>query len=534
MSCEKRIAMRKIKSLNYNRIFVIILTMQILNLLFWGAQKGGYYIDEMSSYGLSNGYYCPFLQDTEGYMNHWHEPSFYMNWLTTSEEDRFCYGSVYDNQANDVHPPFYYFLLHTICSLFPNIFSKWFGLLPNVIFFGLTVFCLFLLSKKLLGDNKLSLVPPLLYGFSVGGLSTAVYIRMYMMLTFWGILFLYLAVLLLEDKPKYLATFATVFAGGMTQYYFWILAFFATGTAAIWNLCRKKWKSTILFATTVLAGVVAGMLFFPASVTNLFFGTRTSEIVDNVNAGLRVFLRRMDVFLRIIGKELFLGKYGCYVLALALILGVVGSAFVLALKKDKKELLARCKVDWKVLWLCLLSAAGYFLVMVKISTDMVDRYFFSIYPLLFLLALAVFLCVGRIWKVKAGFVWGIAGVYLCVTFFLYGKGDIQYLYPGYDEALRQMQTEYSDAPALYVTKGNHLIANNCLFLAQQKRSMPIVPEGLEGITREELGSDSLILYVDIYYDEDATAQYATDLLEYDKVKLLYDNTFTQIYVLEEE
>ena len=103
---------------------------------------------------------------------------------------------------------------------------------------------------------------------------------------------------------------------------------------------------------------------------------------------------------------------------------------------------------------------------------MVDRYFFSIYPLLLLFALAVFLCVGRIWKVKAGFVWGIAGVYLCVTFFLYGKGDIQYLYPGYDEALRQMQTEYSDAPALYVTKGNHLIANNCLFLAQQKRSMP--------------------------------------------------------------
>ena len=61
---------------------------------------------------------------------------------------------------------------------------------------------MFRLSKKLLGDNKLSLLPPLLYGFSVGGLSTAVYIRMYMMLTFWGILFPYLAVLLLEDKPK--------------------------------------------------------------------------------------------------------------------------------------------------------------------------------------------------------------------------------------------------------------------------------------------------------------------------------------------
>ena len=154
----------------------------------------------------------------------------------------------------------------------------------------------------------------------------------------------------------------------MTQYYFWILAFFATGAAVIWNLCRKKWKSTLLFAATVLAGVAAGMLIFPASVTNLFFGTRTGEIVDNVNAGLRVFLKRMDVFLRIIGRELFLGKYGCYVLALVLILGVVAGVLVIALKKDKKELFARCEVD------C---------------------YFFSIYPLLLLLASAVFLCIGK-------------------------------------------------------------------------------------------------------------------------------------------
>lgn len=513
---------------------MIILAVQILNLLFWGWQKEGYYIDEMSSYGLSNGYYRPFLQDAEGYMDHWHDASFYMEWLTASEEDRFCYGSVYDNQANDVHPPLFYFLLHTICSFFPNMFSKWFGLLLNVVFFGLTELFLYLLSKKLLGDNRLSLLPPLLYGFSVGGLSTAVYIRMYMMLTFWGILFLYLAVLFLEDKPKYPATFAAVFAGGMTQYYFWILAFFATGVAVIVNLCRKKWKSTVFFAAVVLAGVGAGMIFFPASVTNLFFGTRTGEIVDNVNAGMRVFLRRMDAFLQIIGKELFLGKYGCYVLAFVLLIGMGGSVLLLAFRKDRKELITRWGINGKVLWLCLLSAAGYFLVMVKISTDMVDRYFFSIYPLVLLLAVAFLLFLLEMWKVKAGFAWGLAAVYLCITFFLCQKGNVQYLYPGYDEALRQMQTTYSDAPGLYVTKGNHLIANNCLFLAQQKRSMPVAPEELEKITGGELDSDSLILYVDIYYDEDATAQYVADLFGYDKVTLLYDNTFTQIYALEEE
>ena len=41
MSFEKRIAMGKIKSLNHNRIFVIILAMQILNLLFGVCKKEG-------------------------------------------------------------------------------------------------------------------------------------------------------------------------------------------------------------------------------------------------------------------------------------------------------------------------------------------------------------------------------------------------------------------------------------------------------------------------------------------------------------
>ena len=49
----------------------------------------------------------------------------------------------------DVHPPIYYLLLELICSmLFIDNFTKWSGLILNIIFFVLTICMLYLLAKK--------------------------------------------------------------------------------------------------------------------------------------------------------------------------------------------------------------------------------------------------------------------------------------------------------------------------------------------------------------------------------------------------
>ena len=38
----------------------------------------------------------------------------------------------------DVHPPLFYIVLHTICSCFSGSFSKWFGIIPNIFYYGIT------------------------------------------------------------------------------------------------------------------------------------------------------------------------------------------------------------------------------------------------------------------------------------------------------------------------------------------------------------------------------------------------------------
>ena len=44
------------------------------------------------------------------------------------------YKYVYDLQSYDVHPPVYYFMLHTVCSVMPGVFSMWQGIGLNILF----------------------------------------------------------------------------------------------------------------------------------------------------------------------------------------------------------------------------------------------------------------------------------------------------------------------------------------------------------------------------------------------------------------
>ncbi len=59
---------------------------------------------------------------------------FYNNYFAVKKNERFDYRKVWKNQKNDVHPPIYYILLHTICSFFPGKFSWWYAGSINIFF----------------------------------------------------------------------------------------------------------------------------------------------------------------------------------------------------------------------------------------------------------------------------------------------------------------------------------------------------------------------------------------------------------------
>ncbi|MDF2567934.1 MAG: hypothetical protein K0R90_1390, partial [Oscillospiraceae bacterium] len=106
-------------------VFVLMLIMQVACMIYFGTIKQGYHIDEVYSYGLSNSYYKPFPTDR----NKWLDNSYFNDYLEVGKNDKFKYDSVYYNQGEDVHPPLFYFALHTISSFTPNSFSKWQGII---------------------------------------------------------------------------------------------------------------------------------------------------------------------------------------------------------------------------------------------------------------------------------------------------------------------------------------------------------------------------------------------------------------------
>ncbi len=55
--------------------------------------------------------------------NTWMSGTDLYDMITASKEKRFDYAQVYINQMMDVHPCIYYFVVHTVFSLFPGVYS---------------------------------------------------------------------------------------------------------------------------------------------------------------------------------------------------------------------------------------------------------------------------------------------------------------------------------------------------------------------------------------------------------------------------
>ena len=125
------------------KLFLILMIIKI-------AKKRDYHIDEIFSYGLSNQH--AHLAFEEG---QYESPiKLFNNYLTANKNSRFNFTRVWENQAKDIHPPFYYILLHSICSLFPGKFSRWYAGSINIFFALLSLYTLRKLVLNLTNNNE--------------------------------------------------------------------------------------------------------------------------------------------------------------------------------------------------------------------------------------------------------------------------------------------------------------------------------------------------------------------------------------------
>ena len=262
-------------------IMTAIMIVQVHFILYTGARKQEFHIDEIYSYTLSNSYDSDKITNDDSMWNTWISGDDLHQYLTVQKNERFAYSKVYRNNTTNCHPPLYYWILHTVCSFSPDNFSKWSGLSINVVLFVSTALLIYLISDEIIGAKKSKFLPVILWGFSGFAVDTCIFIRMYMLLTAITACFIYLHVRMFRHgvtMRRMILVFVTVFLGAMTHYYSLVAVFWGALFFAVYLLRRREIKKMLIYGTGVCLSVGLMFLCYPYA-----FEQATGSSTNNVD-----------------------------------------------------------------------------------------------------------------------------------------------------------------------------------------------------------------------------------------------------------
>lgn len=413
-----------------NIFFILVmgalLFLQMLTLLYFGGKKAGFHEDELYTYYSTNKTAGLFVNDGQ-----WMERDQIRNDFVVLPGEGFRYNVVKQMQSWDVHPPVYYYLFHTVCSLFPGVFSKWLGIGVNMAAYAV---CFVLLAwvaymaatldgaaareneeRRRMG-KMLAFLTCLGWGGSCAVISGVMFIRMYQWLTLFILLCLGLHLGAMErfcsgrssgagDRAKSegalsckrrrnrsdfdilrfgLPLSVTVFLGFLTQYYYLIFHFFLGLGFCFLLLKYKKIKEIFLYGLFCGVGFAGAVLYYPASLSHIFRGYRGTEAVSE-------FSNMSNTWERL---RFFYGLFDDYVMNGTLswwLLGICLLAVTAGYSRKKTGGLGR-----KNAAVCLIffTCAGYFFTVSKTALvlgETSNRYQLPIYGLM------VFLILYGVW-----------------------------------------------------------------------------------------------------------------------------------------
>lgn len=460
------------KWFSQNRWFLLTVFFLCILMFYFINQKQGFHEDEIFSYGSSNyrydNVYRPYgyaeasqdvfynqvwnsknkITNIKNYFFHYDTlkqdetlskeiPIFRqkedaLTYLTIGKGDVLNYFSVYYNQARDVHPPLFYFLVHFVSTIFYGQFSKYIIFTINLVFFVGTLWIIKKIMEKLY-IKKMAIPTMILYGASMGCISTVMFQRMYMMLTFFSVLYLYLTIKFVQEdfkiEKKYPWIFTILF-GFLTQYYFCIYIVFVFLLVSAYLLTKKEYQKLGRYFLVHVIAAVIGILFYPASIYHIFFSYR--GLGDGREVAKPIIQSCIYYFSQI--YKLFSMKH---LLFLILVL-----YFILILKN-------KVKIDCKKIFYCsliFLPSVMYLFTIAKIAPflgeDYTSRYIMLLFPII---------------AVGVAYLFSFAtkkqGIFFTISLLLSVNGlyynEPVYLYKDYQKAM-DIATTYKDDYFVYV------------------------------------------------------------------------------------
>lgn len=432
----------------------LIIVVQTLVYVIAGANKAYFHMDEIYSYGLSN-YERVQIYETEDFYGNWHNVEYYDEYLTVGEDERGDFWPVYENQKNDVHPPLFYGLLRLGVELTPERFSKWTGIVLNIVIAGVNTIMLWLVVRRLTGSKEKTkagvdvraLVLTAMVALGMATVSIVIYVRMYELLTLWILLttWLHLKLLAGEGKKWKLCVGIGVVEvlGALTQYYYWFYLVALFVTMAVRYMKRKDWKTLKAYAGTVIGAGLVSLLVWPYALQHMFFSNRGGGVLERfANPGM--LLGDLWEYLGVVDK------YAAhYLLLVAVLMMLILGARVLARGK---------KLEWsegqrQTFAVVLAPVLFYLLIVTAVSPFIELRYAAPVCGLLLVLvALGVEQVVRLSWGEKIGKRVMLGALALFIVMPVVTGVQPDTMYSERAEVMAWAQ-EQAGVPALYFTKG---------------------------------------------------------------------------------
>ena len=392
----------KKKAIKYLIIIILIL---IGIRVYFGYQKEDFFMDETFSYTLMNmkeG--AGMIQTAPEFNNIWISGDKIKNMLVVGKDEVLRYDIVYYNQTQDVHPPLYYFLLHTSSALSFGNFTKWTGIILNILIFIGISFALYVIGKKVFKSTIWAIVLVAIYGVSAGAIFSTIFIRMYELLILFVLLYLNKVIDILKkniiDKEditkKDMLELGTIFVLGMlTHYHFIIISVLISLVLFIIMLFKKVKISRICTYVGInILGLLIYSAIYPSFYTHMFGTQRGTESTGNL-LNLADYADRIKRGINVFDVNIFgeVGKIIIPIFILFITLAVIKKILENGLKKveekDGKKEETEC-IDKYILGIVIISTIIYFMLVSKIVPFMSIRYFLIIVPLIHIVLVYIF------------------------------------------------------------------------------------------------------------------------------------------------
>lgn len=497
---------------NLKKIFVIILIAIMSGIIFfYQTKKVGFHEDE--GYTL-----CSAVNPNNGLMTAyddgddpvWRTKEYVKNFMSLTPNNILNFKALYMNQAYDNHPPFFYTLVHFSSLLFGGQFSKYTVFVVNLIAFILSCFVIEKILKIL--DKKNLIVPTLiLYGLSMGTISMVIFQRMYMLLTFFILLYFYLSLKLYKndfalDKKLNIQLGITTVLGFLTQYFFAIYAFFIFAIMIIEMIRKKKDKKIILkYVISHIIYATVGVLLFVPCIKHLLFSDR-----GLTNLGNSGYFAHLYDYLKHLAYAFTINNNSSVLMITILVLFALATICLCIKSKEKFVVL-----------ITIVPSIFYFFIAVKMTSFQELRYIMAVIPFV---VLTFFFILDKFIRIKyKNVIFTVIALVLVVNGMVFSKP--KFLYENYQKCL-DIAEENKDKSFVYVYDNffNHMQSVPEMMIYDKTLIINYNQGELECIKNDEnLNNEgSFILSIKAYMDNDKILNELKDNSDFKNIVLLYE------------